>query len=102
MTQKAARGQDELVHPLYLDVPMLISFLAALEGGVSLEDQATSTESRSATGTKELRGRVGLPSFLTMLNMDMAGGLSTKSEGQSGEEIVAVRRHTEASLFNRL
>lgn len=99
---RAPHTQDELVFPVYLDVPMLISFLAALEGGVSLEDQATSRASRSSAGEKELKARAGLPSILSILTLDMSGKLSSRSEGQSDEEVTAVRRHTEASLFNRL
>ena len=30
-----------LVHPVYLDVPMMISFLAYLEGGVSTQEEET-------------------------------------------------------------
>src|ERR1700680_4428832 len=91
---------DELVYPVYLDVPMLISFLAALEGGVSLEDQSTSRLSRSSGSEREGKIRAGLPSILSLLSLDMSGRLSAKSEDQTGEETVAVRRHTEASLFN--
>lgn len=95
-------SRPELAHPVYLDVPMLISFLAALEGGVSLEDQATTRATRTSASGKDAAARVGLPSILTMLNLDMSGRLTAKSEDQNAEEVVAVRRHTEASLFNRL
>lgn len=102
MSKEQEASGDELVHPVYLDVPMLISFLAALEGGVSLEDQSTSRASHTSGSEKEARGRAGLPSVLTMLNLDMSGRLSARSEDEAAEEVVAVRRHTEASLFNRL
>ena len=28
-----------LIHPIYLDVPMLVSFAAAIQGGVSFESE---------------------------------------------------------------
>lgn len=99
---RSAKSRDELVHPLYLDVPMLISFLAALEGGVSLEDQSRSRANRTAVGEAELKGRVGSPAILSLLNLDMSGRLTGRKEEAAEEEVVAVRRHTKASLFNRL
>ncbi len=45
MPKEAARDADddvlELVHPVYLDTPMMISFVAALEGGVAYGDERT-------------------------------------------------------------
>jgi hypothetical protein len=30
-----------LIHPIYLDVPMLVSFAAAAQGGLALESEVT-------------------------------------------------------------
>ncbi|HEX3803595.1 MAG TPA: hypothetical protein VHV75_12230 [Solirubrobacteraceae bacterium] len=81
---------------------MLISFLAALEDGVNLESHATTRSSQSTERGREGRARVGLPALGSLLNLDMSGRLSSKSGNESDEQITAVRRHTEASLFNRL
>src|SRR6185437_9711270 len=47
-----------LAHPVYLDVAMMISFRAYLEGGVVTSEEATRTE----TGARErvLKGHAGL------------------------------------------
>jgi hypothetical protein len=95
-------SNSRLVHPLYLNVPMLISFLAALEDGVNLESQATTRSGHTADRSREARARIGLPGLATLLNVDMSGKLSSRSETLTDEQVTAVRRHTEASLFNRL
>ena len=48
----------QLAHPVYLDVAMMISFLAYLEGGVVTHEEATQKEA----GARErlLKGRAGL------------------------------------------
>jgi hypothetical protein len=81
---------------------MLISFLAALEGGISFEDQATTRTSASRSRDREAGARVALPSLLSLLNVDMSGRMASRSQDDASEEVVAVRRHTEASLFNAL
>ena len=43
--QQPQRPQPELVHPLYVDVPMLISFLATLRGGISYSSEVAETPS---------------------------------------------------------
>jgi len=35
------RSFEPLVHPVYLDVPVMVSFLAAVECGVAYEDEST-------------------------------------------------------------
>jgi hypothetical protein len=102
LSDQEPSAYGSLVHPVYLDVPMLISFLAALEDGVSLEGHATTRSSRSAESGREGKARIGLPGLATLLNLDMSGRLSSKSEDLADEQVTVVRRHTEASLFNRL
>lgn len=97
-----ARALD-LVHPLYLDVPMMISFLAALEGGgVAFEGEELA---RAATGEeriKEAGGKVGLPAIAALFGIDLTGRLATGDKGEESRETKVLRRHTEASLFNLL
>src|SRR4051794_39638601 len=92
----------DLRYPLYLDVPMMISFLAALEDGVSYEENIQ----RRAGGRQAVRGEASagtrLPSFLSLLSFDLRGSLSGESDTDELEELQLVKRHTEASLFNRL
>jgi hypothetical protein len=91
-----------LFHPVYLDVPMMISFLAALRDGVAFEDTLTRRDSQSASRDREGSARVRLPSLGSLLGFDASGRMASSSQGETSEEVMAVRRHTEASLFNAL
>jgi len=91
-----------LFHPVYLDVPMMISFLAALRDGVAFEDTTTRRDSQSTSREREGSARVRLPSLGSLLGFDASGRMSSSGQGETSEEVMAVRRHTEASLFNAL
>ncbi len=93
---------ERLVHPVYLDVPMLVSFLAALEGGVRFEDHVTVRETDSTGKDKDAKVRVGLPAVLSLLNLSATGRIGEARTEESGEEVTMIRRHTEASLLNVL
>lgn len=90
-----------LAHPVYLDVPMMVSFLAALEGGVAISGEETSTEA----GARErmLSGKAGLRARLFGFG---EGQLGVEGSAQSRDETSFVsqtqRHHTAASLFNVL
>jgi hypothetical protein len=101
---RAENDLPELVYPVYLDVPMAISFLAALEGGVAFEDQSTTKTGSTLAKEREGRGGARLPGVAALLGLgfDMSGRLATQSGKEASEEVVAVRRHTEASLFTLL
>lgn len=90
-----------LTHPVYLDVPMMLSFLAHLEGGVSLSEKETT----SASGARErfLRARGSIRSRLWAIGEGSAEGeRSTQSKDETHTESETERHHTEASLFNIL
>jgi hypothetical protein len=42
-------NQIRLIHPIYLDVPMLVSFAAAVEGGVSFGAEVTRERTSALT-----------------------------------------------------
>lgn len=99
--------QIDLVYPLYLDVPMMTSFLAAMEDGIAYDSDVTKTKDRKQTVAAEGEGkaRAGLPAmgiFASLLSLDLRGKISGDQAAGSSEEIKLVRRHTEASLFMRL
>jgi len=91
-----------LFHPVYLDVPMMISFLAALRDGVAFEDTTTRRDSQSTSRDREGAARVRLPALSSLLGFDASGRMASSRQGETSEEVMAVRRHTEASLFNAL
>ncbi|MEV7594400.1 hypothetical protein AB0O42_29475 [Streptomyces sp. NPDC089922] len=92
--------QYKLAHPLYLDVQMMVSFLAYLEGGVYVSSEETLQK-------ETLRGAGGasgpkLPSLGALLGHEasiLRG--ADKHIGETAETKVA-RHHTAASLFNAL
>jgi hypothetical protein len=102
MAETPRATHARLVFPAYLDVPMMISFLATLEGGVRFEDQITIYQKDSSGKDKEVSARVGLPSVLSLLSLSASGRLRGTSSEEASEEVSMVRRHTEASLFNVL
>lgn len=91
----------ELLHPIYLDVPMMVSFLAHLDGGVATHEQETTT----ATGAKErvLKARAGARArFLPFLDGEASGEGSSQRREEESRESKSERHHTAASLFNLL
>lgn len=93
----------ELVHPVYLDVPMMVSFLAALEGeGVAYEGESVSRKEEVEAREKAGSGRLGLPMISGFLGVDLSGRFRQSDEGTTTEETKVVREHTSASLFNLL
>lgn len=94
-------GKD-LVHPVYLDLPMMISFLASIEGGVSYGASVRTTLGNRAHESSEASANIGAPIISSLFNLNIKGELTGKSSESSEEEIEIVKRHTQASLFNKL
>lgn len=97
-----AGSKLQVLHPVYLDVPMMVSFLASLTGGVSFEDETT-----SKTGSTSDRGREGgvgirLPAIGSLFGLDASGRAHRHEQEDDSQEVRAVRQHTAASLFSAL
>ncbi len=89
----------QLIHPIYLDVPMLVSFSAAIEGGFSLGSEVTrESESRkegSITGaTKFDLSHLFASLFSAGAEIEASGSASDKTQEVRREQ----RSHTEASI----
>jgi hypothetical protein len=91
-----------LAHPLYLDVPMMISFLAHLEGGVSFEDEETLRSGRTREAKGEGSGKFRFGLLGPLLGMDAGVAASASGKSEETAEYKAARHHTVASLFNAL
>lgn len=94
----------QLVHPVYLDTPMLVSFVAAAEDGFAFESEETEKGATATDRTREATGRVraGFPALGSLIGLDMSGRYGRKDQEQESRETKVVRQHTEASLFNLL
>lgn len=90
----------DLVHPIYLDVPMMISFIAALEGGAS--QQAEVVAARAVSFDRDKTVTTGLSLANVPLAFDMTGRIGTRSSEQESQSTRVIRQHTAASLFNVL
>lgn len=90
-----------LSHPVYLDVAMMMSFLAYLEGGVVTQEEETQKEG----GARErvLKGRAGLRARLPWaLDAEAGSEGSSQRRDEISLESKSARQHTTASLFNLL
>lgn len=91
----------QLTHPLYLDEAMMTNFLAYLEGGIVMQEEATQKE----TGAKEraFKARVGLSARLPWaLNAEAGSEGSGQRRDEVSLESKFAKQHTAASLFNSL
>src|SRR5947209_661638 len=94
--------RPQLVHPVYLDVPMMISFLAALQDGVSFEDTTTRRASSATAKERAATSGARVPVLASLIGFDISGRMGRTERGEESEEVKAVRQHTSASLFNAL
>ncbi|NJN71982.1 MAG: hypothetical protein HC799_03775 [Limnothrix sp. RL_2_0] len=92
-----------LIHPIYLDIPMLVSFAAALQGGFSLEAEVTAEKKRGNTISGDAAGKIGLSKLFTVIGE--AEG-NAEFNGNRSQEVYETRKeskaYTEASIAIRL
>lgn len=95
----------QLVHPLYLDVPMMTSFLAAIEDGIAYGSSVKliqATQRQLGTAGEAEAGIPSLGILSSVLNLSLRGKIEKNQTTDDNEEVEQVRKHTEASLFMRL
>lgn len=102
LTKEDVPNQVSLQYPLYLDVPMMISFLAALEDGVAIEESIRRHSLARGETSGEARAGFGLPTIFSLFSFDIKGRLSGTDQIEDAEEVSLIKKHTEASLFNKL
>ena len=96
-----------LIHPIYLDVPMLVSFAAAVEGGLSFGAEVTEESTHSRSGEAKLSAKFGLGALFTkFLDPSVEASAGGEVSGTEREVRKEARSHTEASvailLYDRL
>ena len=96
-----------LIHPIYLDIPMLVSFAAAIEGGLSFGAEVTREASSSTAAAAEGSAKFGFSGLFSQF-LSASADLKVASEHEGEERSVerSSRSHTEASvailLYDRL
>lgn len=94
---------SSLVYPVYLDLNMMLGFLAALEGGYAAETEVTSREEQGSKQVLDGNLQAGAAGLLSQF-VRAEGRLGGELDAASSEfrEARHVRRHNQASLFIRL
>lgn len=88
-----------LIHPIYLDVPMLVSFAAAMQGGLAREAEVTSGNTQSQETKSKVAGRIGLSQlFQQFFDASLSADLAADASSNTHELRKESRAHTEASI----
>jgi hypothetical protein len=90
-----------LRHPLYLDVPMMMSYLAYLTDGVASSIDQKMNASYKAEKGQGVEGGIEIP-FGGLANVNFKGRYSNTGASEVADEQRITRQHTSASLFNVL
>jgi hypothetical protein len=88
-----------LIHPIYLDVPMLVSFAAAVQGGLALESEVTAETKGSGSTSANAAGKSGLSKlFQALVDTSASVELAGKTSNESNEIRKESKSYTEASI----
>lgn len=91
--------QIPLIHPIYLDVQMLVSFAAAIQGGLALESEVTAEKGATRSTAATVSGKLGFSQLFPKL---FDAFVSTELTGERASETHELRKeskaHTEASI----
>ena len=96
-----------LIHPIYLDISMLVSFAAAIQGGLSFGSEVTREASSSTAAKGEGGGKFGFSDLFSRF-LDVSAELKVAGAHEGKERSIerSSRSHTEASvaimLYDRL
>lgn len=88
-----------LIHPIYLDVPMLVSFAAAVRGGVAMETEVKKEQADTGATTAKAAGKIGFSKlFQSLFDASIEAGIEGTSENEVRESTKESKAHTEASI----
>jgi len=91
--------QISLIHPIYLDVPMLVSFAAALQGGLSFGSEVTHQKAVAQADVSKAAGKLGLSELFSSLFQASVRAEATESAETADTEVRRESKaHTEASI----
>ena len=91
-----------LVIPVYLDTNALLDLLAAIEGGFSLVERLTTSESTGTSRERVGEAQFGVPRVLNLFKLNMSGRLGRTSKEDTTTSREAEVTHTYGSLLHRL
>ena len=93
----------ELVYPIYLDIPMMMGFLASLEGGILEEAEMESKSGDSKEKSASISLKANVSSILSTVLGAEAGGSGSKKVTENIESSYkGIVRYPTSALFIRL
>lgn len=88
-----------LIHPIYLDVPMLVSFAAAMQGGLALESEVTAEKSAGGSTKASASAKIGFSQLVQRLfDASASAELAGERKSEAHESRKELKSHTEASI----
>lgn len=88
-----------LIHPIYLDVPMLVSFAAALQGGIAFGSEVTENLSAGSTQENYISGKLGISELFSQLFTASVAAESKTNDSENKKQIkTESKSHTESSI----
>jgi len=92
-------GNIPLIHPIYLDVPMLVSFAAATQGGLALEAEVTAERKSGGSASANISGKFSLSKlFQSLVDTSVAVEVAGNHSSESHELRKESKAYTEASI----
>ena len=78
-----------LTYPLYLDVPMMTSFLAAIDDGIAYESNVRRRVANQRSSARGGEASAGTPSptLFSIFNLNLRGNIEKKDNLEDSEEI---------------
>jgi len=92
-------AEVSLIHPIYLDVPMLVSFAAATQDGLSFESEVTEETTQAKSTGAKISGKVGLSNLFSSLFEAAVAADASHERSEEGKQLrKESKAHTEASI----
>ncbi|MBL7998619.1 MAG: hypothetical protein JNL32_08290 [Candidatus Kapabacteria bacterium] len=92
----------KLIHPVYLDVPMLTAFIASLEDGIIEEKVVQSKQSNAKEKQAQAKLKGGMDTLLGFLKAEGELGGSAKYQSSIESQYSTTVKYPQAALFNKL
>lgn len=89
----------QLIHPIYLDIPMLVSFSAALQGGLSFSSEITEEQAKASGKAESTAAKLGVSNlFSSLFEASLAADSAETNKDESTKTRRESKSHTEASV----
>lgn len=94
--------KNELVYPVYLDVPMMTSFLASMQGGIIEESEIHNKNKNSDTLKNKVSGEFGLSKIISFFKASISGEHTNEVENKFEANYKTNVKYPQSLLFTEL